>query len=96
MWPKPLDDPETINSFRHYRAKVASLTRNRPPGDPELAAARIGMLAFSKSANRVDELTSIVRAVIGVDSPLTPQERSQVIRAISGAGNDSTPVSSAL
>ena len=57
-------------SWTHERARVASLSRNRPSTDPELIDAR-----RSLKATRLEEY---VARVVAEAPPLTPEQRDRI------------------
>jgi hypothetical protein len=64
--------------WRHERARIAALTRSRPPDDPELVACRRRL--------RTRRLTNYLRAEIASDLPLTPVERRELVAILTGEG----------
>lgn len=66
-----------MRTWTHYRARVASLSRDRSPNDPELIEARQCMQA----ARVVDR----VRDALESDLGLTPEQRVEILRAVTAA-----------
>ncbi|TSD95048.1 hypothetical protein FOS14_18820 [Skermania sp. ID1734] len=57
-------------AVRHERARVAALTRDRKPDDPELLEARRNL--------RAETLAEYVRRVVDAAPPLTPEQRDKI------------------
>jgi hypothetical protein len=57
-------------TWRHHRARVGSLSRDRAADDPELVEARRDLAAIV--------LENRVRKVLAADPPLTAAQRSRI------------------
>jgi len=62
------------SNVRHYRAKVAGLTRDRLPDDPELTDARRGLAEAG--------LAEHIRKVVDGFPPLTAEQRDRLAAAL--------------
>ena len=60
----------------HERARVASLSRSRPPTDPDLVDARRNLAALS--------LEDYVHKVVADAPPLTPEQRDRIAAILRG------------
>lgn len=61
---------DDTKSWQHYRARIASLSRDRDADDPELAEARLNL--------RAARLAEHVRKVVDQAPPLTPAQRDRI------------------
>lgn len=71
---------ESPTEWTHHRAKVAALSRDRSPDDPQLLAARRDLAAAN--------VERYVARVVAEAPPLTPEQRDRIARLLrnSGAG----------
>ncbi len=63
-------------SWQHHRARVASLSRDRAPNDPEIIAERRNM--------RAERLADYVAKVVAEAPPLTPAQRDRIAVLLRG------------
>lgn len=66
-------------SWTQERARVASLTRSRPPDDPDLADAR--------RALKTERLADYIRRVVDEAPPLTNEQRDRLAILLRGGGS---------
>lgn len=66
-----------MRTWTHYRARVAGLSRDRSPNDPELIEAR----QYMQAARVVDR----VREALKGDPGLTPEQRVEILRIVTAA-----------
>jgi len=66
-----------MSTWKHERARVASLTRSRPADDPELVDARQKLKA--------ERLAGHVAKVVAQAPPLTPAQRDRIAVLLRGA-----------
>lgn len=62
--------------WRHLRGRVAGLSRDRDPDDPELVAARRD-LAVTRLIDRIND-------VVTAHGPLSADQRSSILDAVYG------------
>ena len=65
-----------MSTWKHERARVASLTRSRPATDPELVDARQKLKA--------ERLAEHVTKVVAQAPPLTPAQRDRIAVLLRG------------
>ncbi len=65
-----------MSTWKHERARVASLTRSRPADDPELVTARQNLKA--------ERLAEHVARVVGEAPPLSPSQRDRIAVLLRG------------
>jgi hypothetical protein len=63
---------------RHHRARIAALSRDRQPDDPELVDARRALAAL--------RLEEHVARVVASAPPLTPEQRDRIAAILRGSG----------
>lgn len=63
-----------MSTWTQERARVASLSRSRPPDDPDLVAARRNL--------RAAHLAEYVRKAVEQAPPLTAEQRARVAAAL--------------
>jgi hypothetical protein len=66
-------------SWQAERARVASLTRSRPPDHPDLIEARRSL--------RAERLAEHVRKVVETSPPLTPAQRDRIASILRGGSS---------
>jgi hypothetical protein len=65
--------------WRHHRARVAALSRDRAPDDPELVAARQALAdARRDPALRTERLAKAIRETVEAAPPLTDAQRREL------------------
>lgn len=70
-----------MSSWTHERARIASLSRDRAPDDPELIEARRNLRAI--------RLRDHVAKAVAEAPPMTAEQRLSIARLLtSGGGND--------
>lgn len=65
--------------WTHHRARVAALSRDRAPNDPELVAARLSL--------RAERLAQHVAKVVAEAPPLTPTQRDRIAVLLRGGAS---------
>jgi hypothetical protein len=70
----------STNSFRVHRARLASLSRSRPPDDPELVETRLCM--------QQEVLVNAITRALRKAPPMTPQLLKRIIAVISDRAED--------
>ena len=70
-------------SWQHHRARVASLSRDRAPNDPEILAERQAMQA--------ERLAEHVARVVAQAPPLTPEQRDKIANLLRAGGDPPAP-----
>jgi hypothetical protein len=68
----------TPTNWRRERARVASLSRSRPPDDPDLVAARTSL--------REARITAQIEDLVNSAPPLTAAMRDRLALIVQGAG----------
>lgn len=63
-------------SWTHHRARVAALSRDRSPNDPELIEARRAM--------RAERLAQHIATQVNAWPPLTPEQRERLAVLLRG------------
>jgi len=66
--------------FTHHRARVASLSRDRKPDDPELVSAR--------QSHKAAALTDRIREVVASWPPLTDDQKRRLAALFAPIGGD--------
>ncbi len=70
-----------MSQWKHHRARVAALSRDRAPDDPELVAARQA-LADARRAEAADlraqRLAKAIRETVDGAPPLTDEQRARL------------------
>jgi hypothetical protein len=79
-----------VSSWTHHRARVAALSRDRAPDDPELVAARQALAEARAAERRNIEAQRLARYVKRVgdrlaEDPLTPEECDRLALLFRGA-----------
>ena len=70
-------------SWQHHRARVASLSRDRAPNDPEILAERQAMQA--------ERLAEHVARVVAQAPPLSPAQRERIAALLRAGGDPPRP-----
>lgn len=73
-----MSTPTTEQPWTHHRARVAALSRDRQPDDPDLIAARRNM--------RAAKLADHIRRVVDEAPPLTDDQRADLAALLRGGG----------
>jgi hypothetical protein len=63
-------------SWTQERARVAGLSRDRTPDDPELLAARTSL--------KTERLADYIERTVGTFPPLSPEQRDRLARLLQG------------
>jgi hypothetical protein len=71
-----------LSTLYPLRAKVAGLSRDRNPNDPELVAARGDLKA--------ERLAEYIRKVVDAAPPLTPAQRDRLAILLRPVGGESS------
>ena len=65
--------------WRHHRARVAALSRDRAPDDPELVAARQALADARRDPDlRTERLAKAIRETVDAAPPLTDEQRREL------------------
>ncbi len=69
------------SSWTHHRARVAALSRDRAPDDPELVAAREALADARRRAStvlRAERLAKAINKTVAEAPPLTDEQRARL------------------
>lgn len=70
---------QTIESWTHHRARVASLSRSRAHDDPELAGA--------KQSLKAAKMADYIERALATAPPLTEEQRLRIARLLQGGAS---------
>jgi hypothetical protein len=67
-------------TWQHYRGKIAGLSRDRKPDDPELAAARLNL--------REARVAAYITRTVNAAPPLTSEQRNRLAQLLHAGATD--------
>lgn len=68
----------TTHEWTHHRARVAALSRDRTPDDPELVDARRSL--------RAERLADYIKRTVDEAPPLTDEQRARLVSLLTPVG----------
>jgi hypothetical protein len=75
--------------WTHHRARVAALSRDRAPDDPELVAARQALAVARRDPGlRAERLARAIRETVEAAPPLTDAQRRELAALLHHLGGN--------
>jgi hypothetical protein len=79
--------PELTPQQRSFRAKIAGLSRDRAPDDPELLAAKAALAAANRDRH-ADRAEEYIRQLVSEAPTLTDEQRARIAALLQNGGDD--------